>query len=104
MTAPPADWSDRFRAARKAAGFSSSQKLAKRLGASRRAALRWETGEGLPRKYVDEIAALSPELAAVIAELPYPDDRRGLHERVVALERRVAALEALLAESIGARP
>jgi transcriptional regulator with XRE-family HTH domain len=104
VTAPPADWSDRFRAARKAAGFSSSQKLAKRLGASRRAALRWETGEGLPRKYVDEIAALSPELAAVIAELPYPDDRRGLHERVVALERRVGALEALLAESIGARP
>jgi hypothetical protein len=66
--------------------------------------LRWETGEGLPRKYVDEIASLSPELAAVIAELPYPDDRRGLYERVLALERRVAALEAFVAKSTCTRP
>jgi hypothetical protein len=53
---------------------------------------------------VGALAALSPELAAVIAELPYPDDRRGLYERVVALERRVTALEALVAESTRTQP
>jgi len=87
--AAPDGFSDRFRAARKAAGFTSSEKLANQIGASRRAALRWETGESLPREYKEALAKISPEFAQLMAELPAEEYRRyDLAERVQELELR----------------
>lgn len=91
------DWANRFRAARKAAGFTSSEKLAKMVGASRRAALRWETGESLPREYKEALASLSGDFAQLMAELPAEEYRRyDLAERVTDLERRQEELAAAI--------
>lgn len=84
------DWADRFRAARKAAGYTAAWRLADVVGASHRQAIRWETGDALPERHRDAIARLSPEFAALIAELPAEDERR------VDLARRLADLEAAL--------
>lgn len=96
-----AGWADRFRAARKAAGFSSSEKFAAHIGAARRTALRWETGEAYPRAYAERIAEVSPEFATLMAELP-PESVQvdaPLAARVREIERAreelVAAVEAL---------
>lgn len=95
VTTAPVSWADRFRAARKAAGFTSSEKLAKTIGASRRAALRWETGESVPRAYKDQLAAISPEFQELMAELPAEEHLRyDLAGRVEDLTDRLEALEA----------
>lgn len=96
MTTPPEQaWANRFRAARKAAGFTSSEKLARAVGASRRAALRWETGESVPRAYKNQLSAISPTFRELMAELPAEEHLRyDLAGRVADLTDRLEAIEA----------
>jgi transcriptional regulator with XRE-family HTH domain len=87
-----APWADRLRAARKAAGFTSAGKLAVAVGASERTVIRWETGEGFPSEFRVKLAAISPELADLMEELPAEADAP-FAERLDQVERRLGEVE-----------
>jgi transcriptional regulator with XRE-family HTH domain len=95
---PPASWSDRFKAARKRAGFSSAEKLAEHVGVSERQAIRWETDDALPNgSSREKLAAINRAFAKLIAELPKEEKRRAeIGRRMSVVERRMTALEAKL--------
>ena len=88
---------------RKAAGLSQSE-LASRVGVRQQAISQLESGQYLPRQVLVETLAdaLGIELGEVIEALG--DDRRevrtgpSLHERVAALEQKVADLERALVD------
>lgn len=91
-------WADRFKAARKTAGFASAKALAAHLGISERQAIRYETEEALPSPRVAaRIALLSAELADMMAAIPREEERRhDLAARVAVLEQEVRSLRAEL--------
>jgi transcriptional regulator with XRE-family HTH domain len=102
---PPGDtWFGRFRAERKK--LITQDALVAKLGCTRRSVSRWENGHNYPDEaYRPALAALSPTMTKLIAEIPPAQaaDRSHLQKleaRIVAFEKERAQLGPDVLESV----
>lgn len=94
MTAGRAEWGERLDALRIRDGLGKTE-LGRQVGAGYRTILRWGQGVHLPQpENRERLAAIGPDYAALVAELPQAEEAlRNLGRRVAVLEKAIADLQ-----------